>query len=214
MMVMLATHSSATFHYWAGKYPGKIGWLVGPAASRKLKWHSWVPFAFDNDAFSAFVNNTEWDVSAWLEMLNESRRNRRNAKWILVPDVVADKKATIEKWKRFSPIARRYESDLAFAVQDGMSPDDVPADADLIFIGGSTEWKWATLKMWCQFPRVHVGRVNTIERVWRCHDLGVESVDGTGWFRDGTDQPRMTRLENYFAGFRQLNLFSDGQNTP
>ena len=30
---------------------------------------------------------------------------------------------------------------------------------------------------------VHVGRVNSMKRLRVCEDLGVDSVDGTGWFR-------------------------------
>lgn len=208
-MIMLANHSSPTFHHWTGKYPGKVGWLVGPAASRKTKWYPWVPFAMDNDAFGAWTNGTEWSESAWLQMLQTTRANRRNAKWVLVPDVVADKEGTLERWERYAPVARQYGWDLAFAVQDGMTGKDVPGDADVIFVGGNTEWKWSTVPMWCEnFPRIHVGRVNTMDRVWRCHDLGAESVDGTGWFRDGEQQSRMTKLENYFEGKRQLELLA------
>jgi hypothetical protein len=81
----------------------------------------------------------------------------------------------------------------------------------LIFIGGSSAWKWRTVNTWADnFDRVHVGRVNSIDRVWLCHDLGVESVDGTGWFRDGDDHPRLMRIESYLKGERpdqSLELF-------
>tara|TARA_S200002703_G_C3798034_1_gene246529 strand:- start:2658 stop:2786 length:129 start_codon:yes stop_codon:yes gene_type:complete len=39
-------------------------------------------------------------------------------------------------------------------------------------------------------------------------DLGAESVDGAGWFRAGEQQSRMTKLENYFEGKRQLELLA------
>ena len=83
---------------------------------------------------------------------------------------------------------------LALAVQDGMTPAEVSSITprpDVIFVGGSTEWKWATVADWAKyFPRVHVGRVNSGEKLDLCRSLKVESVDGTGWFRGKTEQIR------------------------
>ena len=77
------------------------------------------------------------------------------------------------------------------AVQDGMEPGDVPAEAGVVFVGGSTEWKWRTVRDWCDaFDRVHVGRVNTNGKLWECHEAGAESCDGTGWFRGDQRQLR------------------------
>src|SRR5690606_19465502 len=82
-------------------------------------------------------------------------------RWLLVPDVVADRDATIARWREWEPKLRPFGFPLAFAVQDGMTAEDVPADADVIFVGGTTDWKWRTVWRWCHdFPRVHVGRVN------------------------------------------------------
>ncbi len=78
---------------------------------------------------------------------------------------------------------------MAIAVQDGMTPSDVPKEASVIFVGGTTSWKWRNLKTWTEnFPRVHVGRVNTYKLLWMAHDAGAESADGTGWFRGDAKQ--------------------------
>jgi len=75
-----------------------------------------------------------------------------------------------------------------------MTTKDVPISADVVFVGGSTEWKWATMPMWCgNFQRVHVGRVNTYRLLWKCHDAGAESCDGTGWWRGDQKQARDLR---------------------
>jgi hypothetical protein len=66
LMVMPANHSSAIVHYWAGKYPGRLGWLIGPTALPKTKLRPWMPFALDNDAFSAWAKSREWDEGAWI----------------------------------------------------------------------------------------------------------------------------------------------------
>jgi len=132
-----------------------------------------------------------------------------NPLWVLVPDVVADKEATLKKWSIYSPIAKSFGWPLAFAVQDGMTPDDVP-DECLIFVGGTTEWKWDTVPMWAATGRrVHVGRVNSIEKVILCENLGIESVDGTGWMR-GTIEGRQGKdLENWLKGNETLGVVLD-----
>ncbi|NET55431.1 MAG: hypothetical protein F6K47_04340 [Symploca sp. SIO2E6] len=106
--------------------------------------------------------------------------------WIVVPDEVADKAWTITNWYLWEAKLRdRYPGiPLAFAVQNGMGIECVPKTADVIFVGGTFEWKWTTMPMWCQnFPRVHVARVNSWQRLWYCQELGAESCDGTGWFK-------------------------------
>ena len=90
-MLMPASHSSPTFHYLCGKHPGKFGWLFGPAGAKKCKLRPWVSFALDNDAFGAWVNKTPWDSDAWIAMLNFIRMTGYDPRWVLVPDVVADR---------------------------------------------------------------------------------------------------------------------------
>jgi hypothetical protein len=105
--------------------------------------------------------------------------------WALVPDVVADKTGTLEAWEKYSPEILSRGWPMGFAVQDGMVASDVPENASVVFVGGTTQWKWSTVAYWCQrFPRVHIGRVNGIRRLWIAQRLGAESCDGTGYFRD------------------------------
>ena len=99
----------------------------------------------------------------------------------------------MESWDRYSRVASDYGWPLAFAVQDGMVPADVPSAANVVFVGGTTEWKWNTVATWAAaFPRVHVGRVNG-HAIWECDRLGVESIDGTGWFRDDGRKGRILK---------------------
>lgn len=205
-MIMPSNHSSPIIHYWAGKYPGKIGWLVGPSSLKKTKFRAWVPYACDNDAYSAFMTKQPWNEAAWLRMLSLVQ----SPLWVLCPDEVANKDATLEKWDRYSPMLKERGFTVAFAAQDGMTEKDVPQSAEVIFIGGSTDWKWRNVARFCEhFSRVHVGRVNTMDRVYFCAKHGVESVDGTGWFRDGEDNPRLKQLERFLEGkpSRQRDLF-------
>jgi hypothetical protein len=200
MIVMVSNNSSGLVHYLAGKHPDRIGWLMGPSSWKKPR--PWLPYAVDNDAFISWTNQQPWDPEAWRKMLGTVNAAQIKPRWVLVPDVVADRKATIESWKRYAPEAAETKCPLAFAVQDGMTPDDVPPGAQVIFIGGSTEWKWNSLTTWStNFKRVHVGRVNTARRLNWAEAAGVESVDGSGWFRATEDGKQASDLTKWLAGF-------------
>jgi hypothetical protein len=200
MIVMPANQSGPRVHYMAGRYPGRMGWLVGPSARKKTKLRKWIPYALDNDAFSAWTNNTPWSVEEWRALLDWSQASGFQAMWALCPDVVTNREETIARWHQFSPELFARKIPAAFAVQDGMTASDVPPNADVVFVGGSTEFKWSTLEMWASnFPRVHVGRVNSAHRLFECFNLGVESVDGTGWMRDESRTDKMDALEDFIC---------------
>lgn len=201
MRVYLADYDAPIMGYWAALYPDKIGWLIGPTSRRMKKVPHFMEFACDNDRFIAWDNDSEWNEEKYWEMLSFIRQSKRNPKWVLVPDVVANKNATLESWYHFMPRIKEMGFTLAFAVQDGMTPCDVPPESDIVFVGGTTDWKWRNAKWFCEsFARVHVGRVGTIGRLRLCESMGAESIDGTGWFRDGEDNFRLLRLETFLKG--------------
>lgn len=211
-MVMLGDYDAPTVGYWAAKYLEQIGWLVGPGSRRMTKVPYWMHFACDNDRFISWKNSTEWNEEKYFYMLSLYHQTKRNPRWCLVPDVVGDKNKTLEHWYHYAPSVAKYGWKLAFAAQDGMTPCDVPAEADVVFVGGTTKWKWRNAEWFCKMcPKVHVGRVGTIDRLWLCKDYGAESVDGTGWFRDGELNPRFQKLETFFEGNRQQELFKVAQ---
>ena len=201
-MTVLIHNGGARFHYWAGKYPNKLGWIVGPNAYKKHRFWPWIFYALDNDAFAAWTKGEPWDAAAFFEMLQETKLQPVKPLWVIVPDVVGDLKATKSNWKKYAGKVAEFGWPLAFAVQDGMKRDDVPTDADVVFVGGSDQqnWKWRTAHYWCDhFERVHIGRVNSIRRVRYSERIGAESVDGSSWFRDPS-RSRLTDLENWLAG--------------
>lgn len=162
-----------------------------------------MPYVVDNGAFIAWQKKTEWNVNEWREMLSVLRMTGIKPRWGVVPDVVANRKGTIENWKRYSREILSLNWPAAFCVQDGMTPDDVPDGADVVFVGGSDEWKFQNLKMWTDnFPRVHCARVNAPEMIESCEKLGCESVDGTGWFRDPSRQDKLPMIERFIEGHR------------
>jgi len=195
MIVMPSNNSGLQVGYLAGKYPGKIGWLISPEGWRCPP--SWMPYALDNGAYGAWDKQRPWDADKFLLLLDQAKHSS-SPRWVVVPDVVTDKAATIEKWHTWAPIVSETIpwTKLAFAVQDGMTPSDVPSNADVVFVGGSVEWKWKNLLMWTNnFQRVHVAKVNSERLLWMAHDAGAESVDGTGWMRGGEE--RWNELESY-----------------
>jgi len=192
--------------YLAGRFPGRIGHLFSPKGLQRT--HPWLPFALDNGKFACYQSNKEWDELeyrnmlgevSWLERLKptQARQNvGQKPMWALAPDEVANKAKTIELYKKWESVIRDYNWKVAFAVQDGMTKDDVPSSADVIFVGGSYEWKWETYRMWCgEFPHVHIGRVNRAHRLYDCHFAGAKSIDGTGWLK-GRSEMRIG-LEDY-----------------
>lgn len=160
-----------------------------------------MPFALDNDAFTAWQKQHEWSESAWLSMMHAVASMPQLPLWALVPDVVADRAATLRRWQQYNSVVREFGFTPAFAVQDGMSEADIPPDAEVLFIGGTTEWKWQHLPRWCNLGRrVHVGRCNSLRRLLWCEHLGVESLDGTGWFRGTETSPQATALIRWVKG--------------
>lgn len=209
MIVMPANNSKAEVHYLAGRYPGKVGWLFSPGGFRSPL--SWMPYALDNGKFSVWSQGEEWDEEGYIAFIERFAKEKIKPRWALVPDVVADRIATLREWVRWASRLRALGYSLAFAVQDGMQPADVPSEADVVFVGGTTKWKWQTVPMWtANFPRVHVGRVNTLRWLRVCDRFGVESCDGTGWFRG--DQKQRQGLWTYLeestnGGDPQRELF-------
>lgn len=186
MIVMPANNAGLRVGYLAGRFPGKIGHLFSPGDQKGP--YGFMPYCLDNGAFK---RGDGWDEGEWIALLNWARLSGQRPLWALVPDVVADRLRTLRKWELYAPRLAEYGWPLGFAVQDGMEPPDVPAGAEVVFVGGSTAWKWDTVAMWCSaFPRVHVGRVNGYQRLWQCHEAGAESCDGSGWTRGDQRQYR------------------------
>jgi len=205
-MVMPSNNTGALVRQLGRLFPGRVGQLIGPGGWRKPSFA--LPYALDNGAYGAYTSKTEWDAEPFVALLDRASASTQKPIWCAVPDVVADAQATCAKWHEWAPVVRARGFACAFVVQDGMNREHVPTDADLVFVGGSVEWKWSTVAAWCAwFPRVHVGKVNSLKRLLECDARGVASVDGTGWFRGDITQGR--EFVQYVARThaRQLSIF-------
>lgn len=195
MIVMPSNNTGSVLRAMAVKHPGRLALLISPGGYRTPP--EGMDIALDNAAFSAHITGIPWCGLRFNMFLRSVLAKNVTPRWLVVPDVVADAEKTLQSWNEWSPRLRaEYGWKLAFAVQDGMESEDVPKDADLIFIGGTTEWKWKTMRRWCaDFPRVHAARVNTRRQLLFAHWCGAESVDGTGFFRG--DKAQLAGLQRF-----------------
>ena len=204
-MMLIMGQSNRIWHFFAGRYPGSVGVLVGPSYGTKVPIDPWMPFCLDNDAFTAWRDKKPWDEEAWRNFLARIRMTGLKPIWVAVPDSVGNRQETLSKWAKFEPAISQLGWPKAFCVQDGMTPCDVPASADVVFVGGTDVWKFRNLRSWTEnFSRVHCARVNSPEKIELCEELGCESVDGTGWFRDPSRADKLPALKFFIEGGRRL----------
>lgn len=202
-MMLLCGQTNRIWHYWAGRYPRSVGMLIAPSYHLRIPLDKWMPFAVDNGAFVAWRDNKPWSMDDFYRMIERIRMTKLNPLWVAIPDVVADRDKTRAQWCIFAPEIQLLGWKTAFCVQDGMTPKDVPAGADVIFVGGTDGWKFPNLPMWTDnFPRVHCARVNAPEMIEACERCGCESVDGTGWFREPSRDDKIPALERFIEGHR------------
>ncbi|MFC7276253.1 hypothetical protein ACFQS1_19850 [Paractinoplanes rhizophilus] len=159
---------------------GTIGQIATPAAGNRVP--PGVEWVADN---AVFAGNYPGDAEylAWL-----AQRADRAAwcRFVVAPDVVADAAATLALSLPMLPRIRALGFPAALVAQDGLERLDVPWDAfDCLFIGGSTEWKLgpAARRLTAEAKRrgkwVHMGRVNSRQRLLYASAIGCDSVDGT-----------------------------------
>jgi hypothetical protein len=196
MMLMPSNNQSGVVHYFAGKYPGKIGLLMSPDGYRKPAYY--MPYAFDNGCF------TKWESDRFFNMLGMVKLYHKPL-WVCVPDAIADAETTFRRWAKYRKKIADMGFRLAFVAQDGMEKTDVPRNAECVFVGGSTEWKLENAHKFKGAAKLlHIGRVNTLSRLRWAEQIGADSVDGTGWFRG---PEKKAKFIEWFEGSGQLQFW-------
>jgi hypothetical protein len=163
-------------------------------------------YALDNGAWSAYQRGTPFDHVAFMRLVGNLGRD---ADFIVIPDIVEGGERSLEFSRAWIPRLAPIGTKLLLAVQDGIPPGEVEkhlASGIGIFVGGSTEWKLATMPMWGRLARswgeyLHVGRVNSVKRINLCKDAGADSFDGTSATRYAATVQRLTNAT------RQQTLF-------
>jgi len=135
-----------------------------------------VPYGLDNGCFKRFNEKT------WNRLLNEAEEYM--PKFVCLPDMVGDAVRTLDLFDAFE--SRTNGLPRCLVLQDGIGSHRIDwSKLSAVFVGGSDAFKISeeamnackTAKMLGKW--VHVGRVNTAQRVK--HWLGVaDSIDGSG----------------------------------
>jgi len=171
-----------------------------------------LPMAADNGCFNGL------DARSFVVMLNDFREAGVGLDWVTVPDVVANGDETFFLWGRWEPVVRASGFTPCLVLQDGMTRFDVHQfDPPALFIGGTTEFKLGPLAAnltadWRAKGRpVHMGRVNTQERIEYAVRIGCTSCDGSGFSKwPDTNIPKGVRwIRQAMAKHAAPSLFSE-----
>jgi hypothetical protein len=159
---------------------GQIGYIATPnQGNRRPEGATWIA---DNGCFSTnYVGDAQW--FSWLR----ARTSVRESCWFATaPDVVGDAAATLERSLPWLPRIRELGYPAALVAQDGLERLDIPwAEFDVLFVGGTTDWKMGAFALQIvreaqsEGKRVHFGRVNSLLRYRYAQAIGAQSVDGT-----------------------------------
>jgi hypothetical protein len=133
-----------------------------------------------------FARPEAFDLGGYLAWLKARLYATATCLFATAPDVVGDAKATWERSLPVLPLIRALGIPAAFVAQDGAEAMDLDWDAfDVLFIGGSTQWKLShhakvlTRQAKAHGKPVHMGRVNSLTRMQTAAMWGCDSCDGT-----------------------------------
>lgn len=193
----------------AQRHGGRIGVLMQPNMGNKAATVEEYPaWAADNGCFS---KSADFDLGKFLAWLVARQQYAASCLFAVAPDVVGDAKATIERSKNILPVLRALGYKAAFVAQDGLESLPIPWDTfDVLFIGGSTEWKLGAAareivrEAKARGKWVHMGRVNSEKRFRYALSIGCDSADGT-FLAFGPDT-NMPRLEQWLGGTTQMRI--------
>lgn len=199
MIVMPSNNTGQIVRGLFNQYPDRIALLLNPQCIRPHHFN--YRYAIDNSAFKRF------DEKQFFKMIDESKKYKPPI-FVVCPDVVGCHDRTKALWSHYFPILQHYGYPIAFVAQDGCSPEFIPSEADWIFVGGLDPWKMDNVHRFVGIGKpVHVGRVNSLSRLQRCEELGVDSVDGTGWMR-ARDKKHYDLLEWFSGEYSQPSIFN------
>jgi hypothetical protein len=160
-----------------------IGWLMTPNMGNRPKTDRAWYWGADTGCFS---KTYDFRVGEYLEWLREREDLRPWCLFATAPDVVGNAAQTAEFAREILPVIRGLDYPAALVAQDGLERLHVPWDTfDVLFLGGSTEWKLgpAAARLTRQARErgkwVHMGRVNSYKRIRYAAEIGCDSADGT-----------------------------------
>lgn len=172
-----------------------VGVMAQPRSYAPESVTGWT-WAADNGCFA-----DDWEPGHWTDWLHRMR-HVPGCLWAVVPDVVADAEATLDRFRRYSSIVSDLGYRRAFVAQNGATIGSIPwTEIDCLFVGGDTPWKLSPQAeaivrhakgrgLWA-----HMGRVNSERRMRVAETWGIDSCDGTFLaFGPDTNVPRLARM--------------------
>lgn len=218
----------------AAKEMPNLGILVTPATSHYAGHVADYEFyGVDNGCYSGKGNFDEAKFYSLLERLKADGQAHK-ALFAVAPDEFdpvagkGDWKATLERSAPHLPRIRAAGFPAAIVLQDGATADTVPwDDIDVLFVGGSTEFKTATDKnggIDREFVKIvreakkrnipiHFGRVNSAERLELTHyGLNAASMDGT-YLAFGPDK-NLPKLQDWLKPWGKFPAKRSGDTGP
>lgn len=175
-----------------------------------------LPVACDNSALSGF------HAPSFLHMV----RNLAplGLMWVAAPDSVqwvgdrpvGDACKTLELFREWCPILRGFGVPVALVTQDDAHRYPILwDDIDAIFVGGSDTWKFSapSADICAEAKRrgklVHVGRVNSRDRMRQAAAIGADTVDGSqfSWWPRKYLPKALRWLGEVNAEAKQLTLY-------
>lgn len=193
MIVYFANPTSSPAVH-AAMADGLIGFIDTPRQGNHRP--AGIAWCADNGCFGSSFDETHW----W-EWLQRNAASADECVFATAPDVVGDANATLERSLPWLPRIRSLGYPAALVAQDGQLPELTPWGAfDVLFIGGSTEWKLGAeaRTLVAEAKRrgkyVHMGRVNSGSRLSYAAAIGCDSADGTFLkFGPNVNLPRLLR---------------------
>lgn len=176
-MKILLDCSPSKIEAYSKRYNYNFGQLRTPLTAYGI---SGKLYGLDNGCFSKFNSTT------WRRLLQEAKEQDlvKQPKFVCAPDIVGDARRTIELFDMFYQEIKPLK--VCLVLQDGIGNFSIDWNrVDAVFVGGSDAFKISneainackTAKMLGKW--VHVGRVNTVERVRNWIGLA-DSIDGSG----------------------------------
>ena len=164
-----------------------IGACVSPTT--KKHFDSYAFYFLDNGAFGYWKRGERFKEKPFFNLIEKSLRAKRKADFLVLPDLVGEGKRSLEFSAYYAEKLKGIEIPFALALQDGMEEKEV-ADfvrtygVKVLFIGGTTEWKWRTAIKWKELAEklsvsCHLARVPSARRVRQARKVGVDSIDTT-----------------------------------
>lgn len=177
--------------------------------------------ALDNGAFRCWQRGYPFMADTFRAQMKACHSNGISLDWIVIPDIVAGGKRSLEFSMEWVRGELRSAPRLALAVQDGMTVRDLK-DAGVmarypnishVFVGGTEDWKWRTVAEWVGYAhesgrKCHVGRCGTLEHLQAAQRCGVDSVDSTSWARNDS-----WHIIEGFLNPRQIDMFATDKDT-